>query len=472
MTRANIVWILLAVVLGVLGGAAYTTTRPVLYASASTGMVVVPGAVDSFSTTSIAAQKAQSYLPLLNGAGVRSRIATELGSVPGSMSAYVLENTASIVITVSVTDPAIAAPFANTAMKALGEEAFAVESLGSTVTPAAKVFILYDAQPPVGPYSPNWRTNLVAGAVVGLALGYAFAFLRRALDGRIRYTTDVEEITERGTLGVIPKSDALEKQRKTGQRETGIAAEALRQLRTNLRFVRVDDPPRSIVVTSCNPSEGKSTVSSNLARLLAEAGHPTVLVDADLRRPTVHERFKVDKHLGLTQVLVGDVPLADVLQTTDTPGLLVVSAGRIPPNPSELLGSQRMHQVVDELRATHTVILDAPPMLPVTDAQLLTRATDGAIVVIAVGKTFKEQLRLAVKLFKQIDGRLLGSVLNMAPQRGMGSIMYGYGYGGYHRKYSKYGGYGDTQKPKTDVPEIIPPAPVTEDASSPQRAAH
>ena len=235
----------------------------------------------------------------------------------------------------------------------------------------------------------------------------------------------------------MPVADPLSRRSRGVREDLGVVAEAFRQLRTNLRFVDVDHPPRSIVVTSANPHEGKSTVSSNLARMMAAAGQPTLLIDADLRRPSLASTFDLDPAVGLTQVLVGDLTVADVLQETRTPNLQVITAGRIPPNPSELLGSQRMHALVDELSQEFMVILDAPPLLPVTDAGLLTVTSDGALLVIAVGKTAVEEVVLCRKVLDQVGGRLLGAVLNMAPSRGLGAVVYGYGGGSFTQGYGE-----------------------------------
>lgn len=450
MTRANLVWLILFVLLGVGGAVAYTIVQPVRYEAISTGYVVVSG-VDTLSSGAAAEHKASSYVAFVGSQGVRDRIEKELGSVPGTIEAHVKPNTQYLVITARGSDPGKTAELANTAMKATAAEVVKLETLGQNdgATSPVTLHPLYDAQPASSPYSPDWRLNLALGGLAGLLLGYAFAFVRRALDGKVRYASDVEAITERSSLGVIPKDEDLRLQREDGRAETGAAAEALRQLRTNLRFVDVDRRPRSIVVTSCNPAEGKSTVSANLARLLAEAGQRTIIIDADLRRPRLHTTFRADNVIGLTQVLAGDATVADAIQPTDTPNLQFMPSGRIPPNPSELLGSHRMQRLIEALSSDYMLIIDAPPLLPVTDAGLLTKASDGALMVVAVGKTFKEQLRLANKLINQIGGHLLGSVMNLAPKRGVGSVVYGYGYGGYQRSYTRY---SDKSKSKSPEP--------------------
>ena len=237
--------------------------------------------------------------------------------------------------------------------------------------------------------------------------------------------------------------------------QLGAASEAFRQLRTNLRFVGVDDPPRSIVVTSANAHEGKSTVSATLARVLADAGEQVVLIDADLRRPSLARVFDHDGGLGLSQLLAGQVGLRDILHGTDQVNLSLITAGRTPPNPSELLGSVRMKQLVDHLARDHVVILDAPPLLPVTDAGVLAAQCDGALFVFAVGRTHKDQARLAARMMGRVGGRVLGVVLNLAPRRGLGAVHYGYGHGDYASDYATRRRYEQV------VPQV--PVPVVDD---------
>ncbi len=296
-----------------------------------------------------------------------------------------------------------------------------------------------NASLPVAPFTPNYARNLLLGGLAGILLGYLAAFIRMNLDRKLRSVDEVEELIETPVLAIVPDVKDLDR-RETESIDVsnrGPAAEAFRQLRTNFRFVDVDNPIRSVVITSANEGEGKSTVAANLARVLANAGQATILVDADLRRPVVAGVYGVDAQIGLAQVLVGDVTADEALQESGIENLLVMSAGRVPHNPSELLGSHRMQLLLQELSHDHLVVLDAPPLLPVTDAALLAGIADGAIVVFAIGQTYKEQARLAKRRLGQTGGRMLGVVLNRAPLRGLGAVVYGYGYGSYTSSYGE-----------------------------------
>lgn len=340
--------------------------------------------------------------------------------------------------------PAVAgAPQAAVGQAGAGQAGQAAPAAPATAAPTDETYnsqtrlvALEPAQLPGAPFSPDTTKLAGMGGAGGLALGLAVAFLRRALDNKIRHNSDIEDILQSSVLAVVPRSTDLSAKGRRNVDGLGQAAEAIRLLRTNLRFVDVDNPPRAIVMTSANPGEGKSTISAVLAQMLAASGQRTILVDTDLRKPVVHRIFDIDGSVGLTQVLAGDVPVSDVAQfVKGHPHLRVIPAGRIPPNPSELLGSQRMKALLDRLSQEAVVLLDAPPLLPVTDAALLSALADGAILTFEVGGTYKEQARLTGKILGQVDARLLGVVLNRASRRSMGSVYYGYGYGSYGHHY-------------------------------------
>ena len=455
LTRANFLVILGAVTLGVLVAFVWTLQQPVVYTATSQGYVVIgvaetPG--ELLNTLNTQQEKAGAYVTLISDRGVAVRVADELGLdvapevIAGQLSASVVPGSSQISVSATAENPTLARDMANAAVKALGEQVHEVENAGLAeadipsdlvqVSPGEQALV------PGAPSSPDYQRNLLFGAAAGLVLGYVVALLRRSVDRKVRGVASVEEAGVASVVGIIPKAAPLSRGSRGVTDELGVVAESFRQLRTNLRFVDVDNPPRSIVVTSANPHEGKSTVSANLARMIAAAGQPTILIDADLRRPTVHSTFDLDPAVGLTQVLVGDLTVEDVLQSSQTPNLQIITAGRIPPNPSELLGSQRMHALVAELSRDHMVILDAPPLLPVTDAGLLTVTCDGALLVVAIGKARVEQVELCRKVLDQVGGRLFGAVLNLAPSRGMGAVVYGYGYGNYDTQ-----GYGEPATP-------------------------
>jgi len=218
-------------------------------------------------------------------------------------------------------------------------------------------------------------------------------------------------------------------------------AESFRSLRTNLQFLDVGRVDRSFVITSSIESEGKSTTGANLAIALADAGARVLFIDADLRRPKVADYMGVEGAVGLTDVLIGRAELADVIQPWSDGNLFVLPAGQIPPNPSELLGSARMAELIAEFnRQFDVVIFDTPPLLPVTDAAILAKNVGGAIIVVAAGRTHKNQLKGAIAALGNVGAPISGLVLTMLPTKGPDA--YGYGHYGYGYGY----GYSDEVK--------------------------
>jgi capsular exopolysaccharide synthesis family protein len=269
-------------------------------------------------------------------------------------------------------------------------------------------------------------------------MGFVYALIRHQFDRRLRSSEEVEKRFGVPVIGLIPQSTHMRQEdgkaltlavTSPGAGGSANTAEAFRKLRTNLAFMDVDNPPRVIVVTSPQQSDGKSTIAANLAAAIAIGGQPVTLIDGDLRRPTVADSLGVVDGAGLTDILVGRVTAAEVIQNhPDVPGLRVLASGVIPPNPSELLGSQALRHLVTELSKDAIVIIDAPPLLPVTDAAVLTRSADGAIIVVTHGGTLDTELQASLNHISTVHGRALGIVFNRMRRSASG----GY-YGDYYR---------------------------------------
>lgn len=280
--------------------------------------------------------------------------------------------------------------------------------------------------------SPNLRLNIALGALIGLALGLGIAVIRQMLDTRVHGSRDIAQITPSALLGSITFDDEAEsKPLVIHVSPHGPRAEAFRQLRTNLQFVKVDADERSYIVTSSVPSEGKSSTAVNLAITLAEAGSKVILIDGDLRRPKVADYMGIEGAVGLTDHLIGHAELDDVVQPWGSGNLHVLPAGQIPPNPSELLGSKAMIALLERLSADYDIVLiDAPPLLPVTDAAVLSKiVSGGALLVVGSGKIRRHQLEAAIASLETVGGRLVGMILNFVPTKGPDSRGY-YGYYG------------------------------------------
>ncbi|NYE35799.1 capsular exopolysaccharide synthesis family protein [Nocardioides cavernae] len=446
LTRAY-VWVLIGcTILGALLMVAKTTREPVLYSATSSGLVRVGQATtagEEQGNSQLAEDKATLYAFLVSTTPVAEQVVEDLGldvppsAIAGRFSGSVDASVNALTVSATGTTPEEARDLANAVVGAVVVVAQQIETgeENPKEAPLTRIIPLEPAELPGAPFTPNYRSAAMKGAIGGLGLAYAVLVARRLIDRRIRSAKAVEEATGAAVLGIIPKEDALDRAHRGVQGDLGRAAEAFRQLRTNLRFVDVDNEPRRIVVTSALAGEGKSTVSANIARLMAQAGTPVLLIDADLRRPQIAATFEVDGAVGLTQALAGDVNVREVIIESTMANLSLLPAGRIPPNPSELLGSLRMKQFIDDLSHDYFVILDAPPLLPVTDAGLLSAFCDGALLVQAAGKTQIEQSQHCRRILDQVGSRLLGVVLNKAPIKGAAAIAYGGGYEG-------YGGYG------------------------------
>ena len=438
-------WMTIAacILLAVGVAAAYAASQPRLYTASSEAYVSV-GAGSGISELSVgsnvAAAKATAYAPLTKSGAVAQKVidTLDLDETPGAVAAsisYVVDPaTPRIQVFVTSTSPQKAYDIANAVVSATAEVASDIENGGEVVTgDGGGVFSMVSVTSPVlptTPSSPDVRRLLLIGLAAGIVLAWAVVMVRLRLDTRIRRPDDITELTDLGLIGTIPKSRDLHSRLHSEDLLRGAVGEALRHLRTNLMFADPDTSPHSVVITSPQPGEGKSTVSALLARALALRGGKVVLIDGDLRRPMVATLFDIDTGIGLTQVLSGAVPLDEALVQTDTAGLFVLPAGRIPHNPSEVVGSERMRDLIAELSADHLVVIDAPPALPVTDAMIMAQRVDGLIVVTFMGRSRKEHLKKVLQFAEKVNVRVFGIVLNGIPQ-GRSAGVYGYETYGY-----------------------------------------
>lgn len=336
----------------------------------------------------------------------------------GSISVSSPLDSSLIDIRVTSPDPRTASDVANSTADNLASEVSDLERPEGGVSPV-QISTVRNASPPTSPSSPNGPRNLALGVVLGLALGFGVAVLREVLDTRVRTEDDIRNVTETSVIASIPRDDDAELHPLIVQvNPHSQRAEALRRLRTNLQFLDVSGGPQMFVVTSALPVEGKSTTTINLAIALADAGSRVALVDADLRRPSVSKYLGIEGKVGLTTVLIGRATLDDVVQPWGNGKLHVLPSGQVPPNPSELLGSKAMAQVLTQLAAKYDVVLiDTPPLLPVTDAAILARLTSGALVVVSADKLHRNQLRESLGSLETVGARILGIVLNRVARK-------------------------------------------------------
>lgn len=302
------------------------------------------------------------------------------------------------------------------------------------------VQVVDEAAVPPSPVSPRPLLNIALALGLGLAVGVALALVAEQLDMSIKSPKQAEELLGAPLIGVIPFERSPQAGLAVLARSPGAAsAEAFRTIRNALDFINFEHSIHSIVVTSSVAGEGKSTTTANLALGLAQAGKNVVLVGADFRRPRTAELLGVYETVGLSDVLTGSLEVQRCLQASPEERLSVLAAGKLPPNPSELLGSRRMGELVQELSVTYDwVILDTPPVLAVADTTAVTKWTNGAIVVVRIGETRRDDAMRAVQALEAAGSRVLGLVaLDSKAQTGVGSYSkYGYS------SYSPYAPYG------------------------------
>ncbi|MGW1159236.1 polysaccharide biosynthesis tyrosine autokinase [Streptomyces sp. NPDC002513] len=381
--------------------------------------------------------RVQSYAAIVTTRQVTGPVVKELHlrTTPEELASRITAsaplNTVLIDITVRDTEPRRAARIANAVAERFGDVVERLEtprrmagaersgrysSRGDRV-PASPVSlgVTQEAVRPAAPVSPRPVLNLTAGVLAGLLLGAGLVAVRENLDTTLKTSGALGEFTALPGLGSIPYDKNVPRQPLVSADVHSERAEAFRKLRTNLQFAQVDDRPRIIVVTSSVPGEGKTNTAVNLALSLAEAGVSTCLVDGDLRRPCVAGAFGLVQDAGLTTVLIGQARIEDVMQEAGG-RLAVLTSGALPPNPTELLASARMKEVLRELADSYeVVIVDTAPLLPVADTVGLASLAQGALLVVRAARTGRDQVRSATESLERVGVRVLGTVFNMAP---------------------------------------------------------
>lgn len=388
-----------------------------------------------FQGSQFSQERVTSYAELLAGEELAQRVIDRLQldmsptQLVGEISATAVQDTVLIDIDVTDASPERAQAIAGAIGTEFTEFAGQLEAAESSGGSPVKVAVSDPPELPVSPSAPRTARNIALGSFVGLLAGVIAAVVRLRLDRSVRDAESASELAKAPVIGIVVRDDGLQTKHVIDRNSSTRTAEAYRQLRTNLQFLSVDEPPKVIMISSAVPSEGKTTVAVNLALALAEAGRSVTLVEGDLRRPRVTRYLGMVGGAGLTNILAGSAELEDVLQPYGDGELKVIAAGPTPPNPSELLASGNMFRLVDDLRSRNDfVLIDAPPLLPVADATGLAVIVDGVVLSIRYGSTRKEQLQQARVTLDRVGARTLGVVLNIVPPKAEVTTAYGYGY--------------------------------------------
>jgi capsular exopolysaccharide synthesis family protein len=446
----------------------YTSTTQLFAAAKSSGSIDDLQQGNSFTQARIRSYVMTVTTPLVLQPVIdRLQLDTVPAELAERVTAQASEDTVIITISAMADSPSaareLAAGIANSVVSAVE----ALESPSGDSSATVNLSVITPATAPSQQTTPNVPLNLVLGLLGGLAVGVLLTVVRSVMDTRIRGEADTKAVTDLPVLGRL----AFDKDLTRGARLTrdvGLAhpEEGYRHIRTNLQFARVGKASKTILVTSSLPGEGKTSVASKLAIVMAQSGQRVLLVDADLRRPMVSRYLGVEGRAGLTTLLVGEAQPDDVLQPWGVDGLHVLAAGQIPPNPSELLSSGAMKQLIMRLDDRFdAVIFDAPPLLPVTDAAVLAQHVAGVIVVAGSGMVRTTDLANSLQSLELVGADVLGIVLNKLPAKGPEAKRHGYSY-----DYEPLGAPAPQFSGAVDVP--VPSAGPRRDRQSAARPRH
>lgn len=369
-----------------------------------------------------AQQRVQSYAALVKSNEIAAEVANaaqvnrSAAEISANTTATADASTVLLEVAVTDVDPQRALELAQGYGQVLPRVIGELETPDGGGPALAKLTVVNPPALPTEPVSPNTTRNVAIGLTLGLLAGVAFALLISAFDRRVKSKEQLETVAQAPVVGAIPfrgKEDSEEGAMHIVPFRAGHspAAESFRRLRTNLEFLSVDKPPRVIVLTSSVATEGKSETAVNLSLALAESGNRVLLVEADLRRPRVVDYMSMPDKVGLTNILSGQAAFSDMVQETRHAGMDLLACGPLPPNPSELLGSDVAKQLFASLRESYDyVLIDSPPLLPVTDGALLAHIADGALLIVRSHRTTVDQVAQAVDNLRKADARLLGTV--------------------------------------------------------------
>jgi len=430
-------WIVLVfVLLGTAAGGllAFTGTRT--YESSVTFFVATPtsNSDSTFNASQFGTERVNSYVGLATSDRLASMIVGDLGlnespqALASRISASAPLNTVLLTVKVKDSSGPKSLAIADSLSRQFVSLVATLEATreGAAGTAPVRLDVVSGPVLNPAPISPRRKLDVALGFLLGLVLGVAVAVGRDLLDVSIRSTDQLADVTGLPILASIPRD------RRSGRfpivqegATRSPRGEAIRQLRTNLLYADVDHDITTVVLASARASEGKSLTAANLAVVAAGAGRSVVLIDGDLRRPKLQDYLGIEGGVGLSEVLTNQVELDDALQVWGHCEVRVLTSGSLPPNPSEMLGSRAFQALLEELRSRFDlIVIDAPPLLAVTDGAVLAALADGTILVVRHGKTARHQILNSIRSLRAIDARILGAVLNLTPERPRGYAGY------------------------------------------------
>ncbi len=436
--RARWKFIVVTLLLGTLLSAAFAMTRPAVYASTGRVFIAVPDdspAASDFLSTYLVSQRTASYSELAKDPVLLQKVIDRTGlqvsrsEVASRISTNVVASTQIVEVKATGPTPEEARDLADAEMVEL---IALVNDFEKPTSDKPAAVVAKSTGAPLLDTVPVGIPMLIMigiGIILSLIAGIVGALIRDILDITIKSRQDVEQTIGLPVISALPLDRDVAKDSQSVVAPGSPLAEAFRVLRANLRFADLDSNGQMFLVTSALPNEGKTLTAINLAQSLAATGQSVLLIDCDLRSPSVATNLGLENAVGMLSVLLGQVSLSDAVQAHSS-GLDVLPTGPRPPNPSEVLETNAVANLLGVVREAYDVIvIDAPPLLPVADTSTLIRHVDGVLLLARHGRTRKDVLRLATDRITGLGGRLYGVVLNGIPRRGGGGYGYGYGYG-------------------------------------------
>lgn len=435
IVRRSWVPILTCVLLGLLAAASYSILAQPSYTAQTKLFVAIQGTgsvTELNQGNSFTQARVQSYAKTATTPVVLQPVIEDLAlALTAEELAEEVEASAEIdtvLLNISVKNEspvqsaAIAQAIANSLIQVVSE----LESPESGGPSPIRLSVVAPASPPAEPSSPNLPINLSVGLLLGIVAGAVLALVRAGLDTRVRGEAELRNATDSPVLGGIAyDAQSVNKPLVSDVRHQSPRAEAFRQIRTNLDFAQAGQTYKTILVTSSLPGEGKSVSATNLAISISQTGRSVALVEADLRRPKVSDYLGLEREVGLTTVLVGAVQLDDALQPWGEYNMSVLTSGKLPPNPSELLGSDAMSKLIGALEDRfEVIIIDAPPLLPVTDASVLSQHVGGVLLVADTQQVKLAHIERSISSLRMVNANLMGVLLNKLPGKGPDSYSY------------------------------------------------
>lgn len=440
--RQHVALIIAAALVGALGGLGVGLLAPTTYTAQThlfVSIVNSGSATDLQQGSTFTQERMQTYVDMADSRAVLGPVVQDLDldetAIDLAERVQATSDPNTVLIGIAVTDqsPQEAARIAEAVATSLVEVVTTLENPDGEGTSPVVLSVAEAAEPPAEPSSLTLWIDMLLGLAVGLVFGVGAALLRSALDTRLRGKETLRRITRAPVLTAVPADASTARTPLvTDLLPHSPRGEAFRRLRTNLRYAQVGDASASVLVTSSIAGEGKTTTSINLAIVMAQAGKRVALVDADLRRPRIAQRLGLENAAGLTTVLVGSAEASEVLQAWGDDELYVLTAGEIPPNPTELLESREMGRLIAELTAEFDLVLiDGPPLLPVADGLVLGQQVGRVILVAGVGQVRVGEVQEALGALSLVDANRVGVVLNKVPASTLDGGAYSRSYGSY-----------------------------------------